>query len=467
MDILPEPKGKQKEVLALPGLGHHVVLGTAGSGKTVMAIHRSARLANPLSSTAGKVLLCTFNRALVAYLRYWQPAALISVVFENYHRFALGYLSHRGKIGPTSVCKEPERTNLIEEAVATVRANPPALAGVEALLDRPRRWFADEILFINQYGFDLDGYRATDRFGRGAGLGRELRPAVWAVREEYLRLRLERGRSCDWDDVALAVLAELATDGDQRMYRHVVIDEGQDFSPVMLRSLAAAIPEDGSLTFFGDMAQQIYGRQVSWRQAGLHVPDGVWKFKRNYRNTPEIAALGLAISGMPYFTDVPDMVEPDEFEPSGPKPSLVRFESYTEETNFVIERARDAAQTGSVGVLMRRHGDEARFSQAFRAGQRLHRNMPTWRPGPGISYGTVNSAKGYEFDQVFLIGLSDNYWPEPEAIRNDGETTATANDGRLLYVGVTRAKRELVMTHVGESTRLLPPNDDLYLEQTA
>jgi hypothetical protein len=54
--ILPEAKGKQREVLALPGLGHHVVLGTAGSGKTVMAIHRSARLSNPVSSTAGKVL---------------------------------------------------------------------------------------------------------------------------------------------------------------------------------------------------------------------------------------------------------------------------------------------------------------------------------------------------------------------------------------------------------------------------
>lgn len=291
-EILPEPKGKQREVLALPGRGHHVVLGTAGSGKTVMAIHRSARLGNPLSSTTGKVLLCTFNRALVAYLRFWQPAALDNVVFENYHRFALGYLGHRGKMTSTAVCKEPERTGLIRAAIANIQAIPTIDASGEVLLGRRAEWFADEIDFISRHGFDLDAYRATDRFGRGAGLSRELRPVVWAVREEYRRLRAEEGRTCDWEDVAQLVLDELAVDDGERMYRHAVIDEGQDFSPVMLRSLAAALPEVGSLTFFGDMAQQIYGRQVSWRQAGLHVPDGVWRFKRNYRNTPEIVTLG-------------------------------------------------------------------------------------------------------------------------------------------------------------------------------
>jgi superfamily I DNA/RNA helicase len=66
---LPVPKGKQKEVVALAGQGHTVVLGTAGSGKTTMAIHRAAFLGNPMTTHAGRVLLVTYNRALVAYLR--------------------------------------------------------------------------------------------------------------------------------------------------------------------------------------------------------------------------------------------------------------------------------------------------------------------------------------------------------------------------------------------------------------
>ncbi len=372
-----------------------------------------------------------------------------NVLFENYHRFALGYLNHRGKMTSISVCKEPERTRLIREAIASVQAIPTVDAVGEVLLARRAAWFADEIGFISQHGFDLDGYRATDRFGRGARLNRELRPVVWAVREEYQRLRAEKKRTCDWDDVAQLVLDELAVDDSERMYRHVVIDEGQDFSPVMLRSLAAAIPEGGSLTFFGDMAQQIC------RASGVVAPSRPARARRRLEVQAQLPQHPGDRRSRPGdrsdadFTDVPDMVEPDEFEPSGPPPSLVRFDSVAEETMFVIERAHDAARTGSIGVLMRRHADEARFREAFRAGQRLYRNVDTWQPGPGISYGVLNSAKGYEFDQVFLIGLSDDYWPEPEVIRNEGDESATANDGRLLYVAVTRAKRELRSVHAG------------------
>ncbi len=460
---LPTPKGKQKEVLAVPAEGHTVVLGTAGSGKTTMAIHRAALLANPLTSNAGKVLLVTYNRTLVAYLSYWRPRALANVTIENYHKFARGYLNYRGKMGDDSICEGGEREGIIAQAVANVKGRLGDAA--PALFERPLQFFVDEIDFLARYGLDGDAYVRSDRFGRGAGFSRELRPALLEVRDEYLRLRAAAGRQYDWEDVAGAVLDELEVDETDWKYRHIVIDEGQDFSPQMLRSLAAAIPPDGSLTFFGDMAQQIYGRQVSWRQAGLNVPHGVWQFARNYRNTPEIAALGLAVAAMPYYGEVPDMVEPDEFEPSGPLPSLVRCRSFSEEAKFVIDTARAAAQTGSVGVLMRRNQDEARFRKAFKGGQHLHKKMKTWDPGPGISWGTFHAAKGYEFDTVILVGLCAESWPEPMAIDARGREAAEAEDGPLLYVGVTRARRELIMTSVGQPTDLLPENDGLWQEQ--
>ena len=113
------------------------------------------------------------------------------------------------------------------------------------------------------------------------------------------------------------------------------------------------------------------------------MPDGVWEFKRNYRNTPEIAKLGLAIAAMPFFRDVADMVEPDEFEPSGPEATLVASPARATKREFVIERALEAARTGGVGVLMGRQEDAYRFAQAFRRAQRLHKHMATWRPGAG------------------------------------------------------------------------------------
>jgi superfamily I DNA/RNA helicase len=460
---LPTPKGKQKEVLAVPAAGHTVVLGTAGSGKTTMAIHRAALLANPLMSSAGKVLLVTYNRTLVAYLNYWRPPALANVTIENYHTFARGYLAHRGRMSNGSICEGEEREGIIAQAVANVKSKLGDAA--PTLFERPPQFFVAEIDFLARYGLSGDAYVRSDRFGRGAGFSRELRPALLEIRDEYLRLRAAGGRQYDWEDIAVAVLEELETDESDRKYRHIVIDEGQDFSPQMLRSLAAAIPPDGSLTFFGDMAQQIYGRQVSWRQAGLNVPHGVWQFRRNYRNTPEIAALGLAVAAMPYYGDVPDMVEPDEFEPSGPPPSFVRCRSFSEESRFVIDTARAAAQTGSVGVLMRRNQDDARFRKAFKGGQYLHKEMDTWDPGPGISWGTFHAAKGFEFDTVILVGLSADRWPEPVAIAAGGRDSAEAEDGPLLYVGITRARRELIMTSVGQPTELLPENDALWQEQ--
>lgn len=460
---LPTPKGKQKEVLAVPGEGHTVVLGTAGSGKTTMAIHRAAILANHLTSNAGKVLLVTYNRTLVAYLNYWRPPALTDVTIENYHSFARGYLNYRGKMGKRWICDGEERERIIGQAVANVESELGDM--VPALFERPRQFFVDEIDFLARYGLDGDAYIQSDRFGRGAGFSRELRPALLQIRDEYVKLRAAAGRQYDWEDIAGAVVEELAVDDPKRMYKHIVIDEGQDFSPQMLRSLAAAIPPDGSLSFFGDMAQQIYGRQVSWRQAGLNVPHGVWEFRRNYRNTPEIASLGLAIADMPYFANVPDMVEPDEFEPSGPLPSLVRCRSFSEERKFVVDTARDAAQTGSVGVLMRRHQDEERFQKEFKKGQYLHKDMETWDPGPGISWGTFHAAKGFEFDTVILVGLSADRWPEPMVIAARGAESAAAEEGPLLYVGVTRARRQLIMTSIDETTELLPPNDALWQEQ--
>ncbi len=91
--------------------------------------------------------------------------------------------------------------------------------------------------------------------------------------------------------------------------------------------------------------------------------------------------------------------------------------------------------------------------------------MDTWDPGPGISWGTFHAAKGYEFDTVILVGLCAERWPEPMVIAARGRVSADAEDGPLLYVGVTRARRELIMTSVGQPTDLLPANDALWQEQ--
>ena len=88
--------------------------------------------------------------------------------------------------------------------------------------------------------------------------------------------------------------------------------------------------------------------------------------------------------------------------------------------------------------------------------------MPRWPTGPGLFYGTYHAAKGLEFDTVFLPFLSAKRRPDPEDVLLLGEREAAARDSRLLYVGITRAKSNLVLTYSGQMTPLLPQNKRLY-----
>ena len=457
---LPTPVGRQLEVLYLPAAGHTVVLGAAGSGKTTLAILRSLYLSDPSTAHGGRTLLVTFNRCLVTYMKHLAGTARRPVDVRNYHHFARGYLSSRDKLPWASICSSDERKRFIAQAVNEARQ-----AGAQSTaLKRPVEFLDEEFQWIQQHGIvKATDYTNAERIGRAiARVARSERPGLFALYNRYLNCRTLGGKLYDWQDLAGAVLREFKTDGEERMYRHVVIDEGQDFSPEMLRSLAAAIPRDGSLTFFGDVVQQIYGHRMSWRSAGLEKPQ-IWRFAENYRNTKQIARLALALAKMPHFPDDPDLVEPTAPAADGPRPVLSRQPSESAERRFVISRASDLAQTGTVAILLRTRAQESAFRGFLPNGAtRLHRELANWPNGPGLFYGTYHASKGLEFDTVFMPFLSGAHWPHPPDIKILGREESEIRDARLLYVGITRARSTLVLTCVGQPTALLPTTAELY-----
>ena len=457
--MLPRPSGRQREVLCLPANGHTVVLGTAGSGKTTLSILRTLYLSDQSTNHGGRTLLVTFNRCLVTYMEHLAGKIKQPVDVRNYHHFARGYLYHRDKLPWGSICSTKERLHYIGLAVSEARAN-----GVQSsILQRSEEFFNEEFQWIQQHGISSrEQYFAVKRIGRTpTRVKRADRPLLFDLYIRYLNKRQQDGKSYDWDDLASAVLDELQSDQSIRLYRHIIIDEGQDFSPEMLRSLAAAIPEKGSLTFFGDIAQQIYGHQMSWRSAGLTTTN-IWRFKENYRNTKQISQLALALSAMPNFPVDPDLVEPTATFADGPSPALVPFASESAEREFVVSRTAKSAQTGTVAVLFRTRNQEKIILPHPPSGAtRLHRKLKQWPSGPGLFYGTYHAAKGLEFDTVFLPFLSDKRWPHPPDVKLLGEQEAAARNSLLLYVGITRAKSTLVMTYSGRVTSLLPEIEGL------
>lgn len=445
----------------MPVEGHAAVLGTAGSGKTTLALYRAAYLSERSMPHAGKTLLLTFNKTLVTYLKHLKPNELRNVQVETYHTFARGYLKARGKMGYNCICSDQDlRKAYIFRSVKAVESGYKP----SKFFKRPIEFFMDEIQWIFSHGItSSDEYVEVERVGRiGTNLSRKLRPVMYEILEKYVEIRTGNEKMYDWDDIAIFVRREFEEDTSPRFYKHIIVDEGQDFSPEMIRSLAAAIPEDGSLSFFGDVAQQIYGQRMSWRSAGLNIPQQ-WFFKENYRNTKQIAQLGLAISRMPFFHDIPDLVEPTSPRADGALPTLVECGDRNQQLEIALKAARSAAKTLSVAILVKDRAQEKVFSSALGGeATRLHRDLQVWNDGPGIYHGTYHAAKGLEFDMVIVPFLDADNLPDQDYLASHGEEDALTHDGRLLYVATTRAKTNLILLYSGALTPLLPTDESLY-----
>jgi len=452
---LPQPVGRQREVLYLPATGHVAVLGTAGSGKTTLAILRAAYLSDASTDHAGRTLLVTFNRALVTYLRSIGGRELCGVTVENYHKFARGYLSSRGKMTWSAIIDSDDRIELIRQAIANVKAQ----YGEHAIFSKPAEFIAEEVRWIAQSGISTaKAYHQSPPTLPAELVVPEVLPILWQILEEYWRIRAASGKQYDWDDIAVKMCEELAVDTGTRRYKHVIIDEGQDFSPMMIKSLVRAVPVDGSVTFFGDVAQQIYGSRLTWRSAGLNLVATPWLFKENYRNTREIAELALAITRLPHYQGAADLVAPTTPRAAGPKPSLVLFQNENEETKFVVDKAVELSAAGSVAILTVDHAQRKMFNGRFKNGTytELTNEMATWKSGAGLSIGTLHAAKGLEFDSVLIPRMSAILFPQADDIAAFGDERAKTDAARLLYVGVTRAKQGLILTSGGAVTSLLP-----------
>jgi superfamily I DNA/RNA helicase len=462
---LPVPQGRQSDVIFLSGQGHQVVLGTAGTGKTLMAMLRAEHLAAPTTKNSGRVVLVTYNNALVTYLRHLRPATANNITIETYGRFARGYLNSRGLMPRWGCIAEPRlRRSLVELAVKEVSA------GYEPsrFFDRDTGFFLDELEWICGMGLAaLEDYKQADRVGRGRGSGLHAsqREVIWKILTSYRSLRGKAGPLYDWYDLASVVRAQLANDDRPRRYRHIVIDEGQDLSPEAVRSLVETVGPDGSVTFFGDYHQLIYGHGVSWRSCGLTIRV-VERFYDNYRNTGEIARLAIALTRMPHMAGDPeDLVEPREPAAAGTRPTLVSCRDESQELEIVRIQARDYARNGTVAVLARTWADARRACQGLRT-RKLHPDMNTWDATPGIYCGAYHSAKGLEFDAVILPFCGADHMPHPDVVAAFDTADAASREARLLYVALTRAKSDLLLTYSGPITPLLPTDDALFAKVT-
>lgn len=451
-----QPKGKQVEVLGIGDSGHFVVLGTAGSGKTTIALLRAINLANLPGND--KVLLVTFNRALVEYMKGIENISGRLIV-ENYHKFAKGYLKSRGKM-PTfgGIAENGQREMLIDSAVEVLKKEHP----VESTYKRKQAFFYDEIKFIEEFGCDsLEKYCRVERTGRSeAFLKRDKRKYIYMIYQKYIELRTKAKKRYDWYDLAMYVVNEFENDTNERRYKHIIIDEGQDFSPMMIKSLVTAIPSDGSFTFFGDVAQQIYGNRISWKESGINIKK-TWRFAVNYRNPETVVAFAKALAKSKYWKQSDDMVDCEASNAKGPKPVLIKFDNEEHERTWIVNKAIQESQKSSVVIVCRNRNDIHTYLLDLKEkgckAIEINKNTAGFGDRKQVYLSTYHSVKGLEFYNVFIPALTAEKLPDHDMLeKSEDISDVYADELKLLYVAATRSKYGLYMSYSGCLTELFP-----------
>ncbi|MFQ3894670.1 3'-5' exonuclease [Sphingobium sp. R-7] len=304
---------------------------------------------------------------------------------------------------------------------------------------------------------NLESYIASERTGRGATprVDRRLRRRILdEVIYPYLAWLRDEGIE-DWNSIAVRMGREIDPIG----YDVVIVDESQDFSANQLRAIRHHLAPDHAITFVIDTVQRIYARGFTWAEAGFDVrAERVHTLRANHRNTVEIAAFAASIlSG---FGVEPDGVLPNlaAATSTGPRPKVLRG-LYSRQIEWAIAHIANNIdlKTDSVAFLKPQAG--AWFSTV--KGQ-LDANgiqwvditrEQDWPDGDeNVALSTFHSAKGLEFDYVFILGFNDENTPYPDEQLDDEVFVLR----RLLAVAVARARKEVIVGYKpGAHSRLI------------
>ena len=442
------------------------VSGSAGTGKTVVALHRAAFLAK--KNEDARILLTTFSSTLADALKV-KLRSLVGNTPRVFERIEVCSLKEVGLRLHSASLVKPQ---LADEALLRT------LLG-EASRQVEEHRFTDQFLWtewnevVDAWQLNSwEAYRDVARLGRKTRIGEKQRKVLWSI-FEIVRLGLA-GRGVLTRPMMFAAISGHLRGAGKRPYEFVVVDEAQDVGVAELQFLAAlACNGQAGLFFAGDLGQRIFQPPFSWKSLGVDIRGRSHTLRVNYRTSHQIRRQADRLLPAE-LTDVDGIRENRRGTVSvfnGADPRLLRFEDESAEieavAEWLIELRRDGLQPREIGVFVR---SAAQFPRAKSAVERaglesleLKESFDT-RIG-SVSICTMHLAKGLEFRAVAVMACDDEVMPLQERIElvvDDADLEEVYNTERhLLYVACTRARDSLLVTGVDPVSEFF---DDLYLE---
>jgi hypothetical protein len=457
--------------------------GGAGTGKTVVLLHRARMLAR--RQPTPRVVLTTFTRnladALQRDLKLLDSSLDLADTLGEAGVFVTGVDAAANRVladaDPDTLSKAVEQVVGIGGNRATGRTTDAqsawqdAIASVGSALPGDLR---SPAFFTAEYAAVVlpnrvttrDAYLSVRRPGRGVALGRIQRGAVWDVIAAYRAAAAVQG-TIDFGEVC-AVAAELGDAAPNgRVADHALVDEGQDLAPAQwqfLRSLVAEGPDD--LFIADDSQQRIYGQPVVLGRCGIRIVGRSRRLRLNYRTTEQVLRFASSVLAGAEYVDLDDQAT-NAFgyrsARSGPPPARVPVRSLSEELDSAEQHVSGWLDAGvepdTIGILARDQRTVDVIGRGLEDRGVLVRQVTrSAAVGKHPQLMTMHRAKGMEFSRVLIFGVDAELVPAAYLLKNvpEGERPDLLQRERsLFYVAATRARDELVVMWEGEGSEFI------------
>ena len=441
----------QRELVERIYNGPARVAGTAGTGKTVVAIHRAVWLAR--TNPDARVLLTTFSEPLAAALRSKvrrlagnEPRLTERIEIESLNK--VGERVYAAHFRRREVARADDIREVVSEAVAnasSTRFSPPFLLSEwEHVVDA---WTLTT----------WEQYRDVPRSGRRTRLREEQRAELWTVFKRVYQWLAER-RLMTYSQM-FDRLAERFQEIERPPFDFVVVDEAQDLGVAQLRFLAAIGRErPDALYFAGDLGQRIFQRPFSWKALGVDVRGRSRTLRINYRTSHQIRRQADRLLGTE-LSDLDGVTEDRRGTVSafnGPLPVIRHLSSVEEEqeatAQWLRERVEEGLTADEIGVFVRSESELERAEAALKLANIAFSVLDATLQGNAgmASLTTMHLAKGLEFRAVVVMACDEDILPlyeRMEAAADEAELEEVYDTERhLLYVACTRARDHLLVT---------------------
>src|SRR3984957_10935221 len=444
----------QRQVVEQSFSGSARVSGSAGTGKTVVALHRAAIILR--QHPQARLLLTTFSLPLANALEgklcilTGEDSGVVPRVTVLPFRgvanelFTLAFGHH-----PRAATEDQ-----IRGALKT--------AAVEASLNSftPRFLASEWLNVVDAWQLDsLEAYQDVPRLGRKNRLGAKQREKIWPV---FVRARqlIEAQGLLTWPSIFGTVTTHFAARAD-KPFTHAVIDEAQDLGVSELRMLAAVTPTGPDALFFaGDLGQRIFQEPFSWKALGIDIRGRSRTLKVNYRTSHQIRQAADRL--LPKIVQDVDGNEQDRRGTvsvfNGPDPEIQIYGDPERESAGVADWIKKAVDGGiapaEIGIFVRSNDQLARARAAVKAAghTQLELSERLEQPKGRVAIGTMHLAKGLEYKAVAVMACDDNVLPlqeRVETVADESELDEVHDTERnLFYVACTRARDRLLVSGV-------------------